>query len=160
MVGSVKALSAELQSNGAGDSLYLFAYAEQGQEAEVMNQLRTPQLRELHFSRPLPPDNQLMGGRLELMLYSTGFVAAMCHVQLPGNSGPWAGIGVLSSRASHLDTAQKLMRKTMDGRRYGRRAKLSQKDNRGQAATFDEACSFLHYCGLRDFAPVVPEPGA
>lgn len=150
LVGSVNAFSAELQSNGAGDGLYLFAYAEQGQEAAVMNQLRTPQLRELHFSRPLPPDNQLMGGRLELMLYPTGFVAAMCHVQLPGNSGLWAAIGILSSRGSHLDIAQKLMRKAMDGRRYGRRANLSQKDGRGQATTFDEACSFLNYCGLGD----------
>jgi hypothetical protein len=84
----------------------------------------------------------------------------MCHVPLPGNSGLWAGIGVLSSRASHLDTAQKLMRKVMDGRRYGRRAKLSHKDNRGQAVTFDEACPFLNYCGLRESAADVPELGA
>lgn len=145
---SVNAYVSELQTQGFGDDLYLFAYAEPGQEAEQVNQFRTQQLRELHFSRPLPPDNQLMSGRLELMLYPTGFMAAICHVQLPGNSGLWAAIGFLSSRADHLDTAQKLLRKTMAGNRYGRRWRMSQKDGRPQPGTFEEGCSFLNYCGL------------
>jgi hypothetical protein len=46
---SVNSFTGELQIHGKGDSLYMFAYADQGQDAEVVNQLRTPQLRELHF---------------------------------------------------------------------------------------------------------------
>lgn len=145
---SVNSFTAELQTFGTADSLHMFAYSEQGQDAEVVNQLRTPQLRELHFSRPMAPDHQLMSGRLELMLYPTGFMAAICHVPLPGSSGLWAGIGFLSTRANHLDTAQKLMRKAMGGNRYGRRGKLSQKDTRSQPNSFEEACGFLNYCGL------------
>lgn len=145
---SVNAFAGELQAHGLADSLYMFAYSEQGQDTETVNQLRTPQLRELHFSRPLAPDYQLMSGRLELMLYPTGFMAAICHVPLPGSSGLWIGIGFLSTRANHLDTAQKLMRKAMGGNRYGRRGKLSQKDTRAQPNSFEEACGFLNYCGL------------
>jgi len=68
---AVGAFTNELSRDKSGDSLYIFSYAEQGQETEVINRFRVSQLKELHFSRPLAPDGMLMGGRLELLLYPT-----------------------------------------------------------------------------------------
>lgn len=145
---SVDEFGGALQMRGAGDALHVVAYSEPGEEALVTNRLRVHQLRDLHFSRPLPPDGLLMGGRLELFLYPTAFVAAVFHIPLPGNAGLWAPIGVLSTRAEHLDTAQKLFRKALGGRRYGRRARFTQKDTRAQPVSFEDGCSFLNFCGL------------
>lgn len=151
---AVGAFASELQSDKSADSLYVFAYAEQGQEPEVMNQLRVPQLKELHFSRPLAPDGMLMGGRLELLLYPAGFMMALYHMSIPGNTGLWVPIGFMSTRPKHLDTAHKLFRKAMSGKRYGRRAKFSQKDLIPPANSFEEACTFLHYSGLSSTSEV------
>jgi hypothetical protein len=145
---TVNALSNELQDEKSSDSLYLFAYAEQGQESEVTNQLRVQQLKELHFSRPLAPDGMLMAGRLELLLYPTGFMIALYHISMPGSGGLWAPIGFISTLPKHLDTAHKLIRKAMSGKHYGRRARFTQKNGSLPPASFEENCSFLNYSGL------------
>lgn len=145
---TVTAFTNELSSEKSNDSLYIFAYAEQDQDAEVINRLRIPQLKELHFSRPYAPDGMLMGGRLELLLYPTGFMAAVCHVSMSTNSGLWVPVGFMSTLPEHLDIAHKLIRKAMTGKRYGHKARLSQKDMRGPQMQFEEGCSFLNYSGL------------
>jgi hypothetical protein len=145
---SVSALSNELCSEKSGDSLYVFAHAEQGQETMVTNQLRVPHLKELHFSRPSARDGILMAGRLELMLYPTGFMVALCHLSLPSSAGLWVPIGFMSSLPKHLDTAHKLIRATLGGKRYGRRARFAQKDSNYSPSSFEEGCSFLHYSPL------------
>lgn len=147
---AVGAFSNELQGDKSSDSLYLFVYAEQEEEFEVTNQLRVPQLKELHFSRPLAPDGMLMAGRLELLLYPAGFMMALCHISVPGNSGLWVPIGFMSILPKHLDTAQKLLRKAMAGKRYGRRARFSQKGTLEIPTSFELGCLFLQYSGLNN----------
>jgi len=151
---SVATFSNELQSDKSLDSLFLFAYAEQEQESVVTNQLRVPQLKELHFSRPLAPDGMLMAGRLELLLYPTGFMIALCHMSMPGSSGLWIPIGFMSTLPKHLDTAHKLLRKAMSGKRYGRRTRFLHKDAHSSPISFEEGCSFLQYSGLSDAGDV------
>lgn len=145
---TVSAFSNALVLDNSADSLCLLAYAEPGQEPEVVNRLRVSQLNELHFSRPLAPDGMLMAGRLELLLYPTGFMVALCHISTSGNAGLWVPIGVMSSLPKHLDIAHKLIRKAMSGKRYGQRARLSQKDSRLPQVLFEEGLSFLNYSGL------------
>ena len=147
---SVAELGAHLRGGKSSDNLHLLAYAEQGQEQAVLSRFRVQGLTELHFSRPLPPDGMLMGGRLELMLYPTGFMAAVIHLPSPGNPGLWMPIGIFSAMPKHLDLAQKLLRKAMGGRRYGRKARFSQKDTGMSPTTFEDALPFINYCGLAD----------
>ncbi len=145
---TVALLSGELRGEKSSDNLYVLAYAEQGQEQATAARYRVAGLSELHLSRPLQPDGMLMGGRLELMLYPTGFMVAVFHLPCPGSPGLWMPIGFMSQAPKHLDIAQKLLRTAMGGRRYGRRVKFSQKDTGATPATFEEGLSFLNYCGL------------
>lgn len=145
---TVAELLTQLRGNGGADSLHMLAYAEQGQEQIVLSRFRVQGLAELHFSRPLPPDGMLMGGRLELMLYPTGFMAAVIHLPSPGNPGLLMPIGILSATPKHLDLAQKLLRRAMGGKRYGRKARFSQQDLGVPPSTFEEGLPFLNYCGL------------
>lgn len=145
---SVAQLANVLKTGGSPDSLFLLANAEQGQESEVVSRFRVPQLNELHFSRPAMNDGALMAGRVELMLYPTGFVVAVYHLSLSGSSGLWAPIGFISTQPKHLDTAHKLIQSVMGRRRYGGRAKFSQRDDRVKPAAFEEGCPFLQYSGL------------
>lgn len=145
---TVSELASELGGDKDSDKLHLFTYAESGEEQAVLNRFRVKGLSELHFSRPLLPDGMLMGGRLELMLYPTGFMAALIHLPSPGNPGLRLPIGILSSTAKHLDLAQKLLEKAMGGRRYGRRARFSQRESMGSPTTFAEALPFLNYRSL------------
>lgn len=145
---TVAELSTQLRGEGGADSLHILAYAEQGQEQAVLSRFRVQGLTELHFSRPLPPDDMLMGGRLEVMLYPAGFMAAVIHLPSPGNPGLWMPIGILSRMPKHLDLAQKLLRRAMGGRRYGRKARFSQKETGVSPTTFEDGLAFLNYCGL------------
>ncbi|TCP15941.1 hypothetical protein [Simplicispira metamorpha] len=147
---TVAELGSHLRGGRSSDNLHLLAYAEQGQEQAVLSRFRVQGLTELHFSRPLPPDGMLMGGRLELMLYPTGFMAAVIHMPSPGNPGLWMPIGIFSAMPKHLDLAQKLLRKAMGGRRYGRKAKFSQKEAGVSPTTFEDGLPFINYCGLVD----------
>lgn len=143
-----------LSGEKSSDKLHLLAYAEHGQELAVLNRFRVQGLTELHFSRPLLPEGMLMGGRLELMLYPTGFMAAVIHLPSPGNPGLWMPIGIFSAMPKHLDLAQKLLRKAMGGRRYGRKARFSQKDTGVSPTTFEDGLPFINYCSLVDCAPL------
>lgn len=145
---TVSELESCLHGVNSSDNLHLLAYAEQGQEQAVVNRFRVQGLTELHFSRPLLPDGVLMGGRLELMLYPTGFMAALIHLPSPGNPGLRMPIGMFSAMPKHLDTAQKLLRKAMGGRRYGRKARFSQKETGFYPTTFEDALPFINYSGL------------
>jgi len=147
---SVNALSSALQTGGPGDDLYMFANAEPGEEADVTNSLRVPHLRELHFVRPQPAGGRLMAGRLEILLYPTAFMVAMFHLPVPGNEGLWVPIGFISSREDHLDTAHKLLRQAASGPRYGRRARFNHKAQLPPSVGFDDACTFLNYCTLKN----------
>lgn len=138
-----------LKTGTPSDTLYLFANAEQGQENEVLGRFRGLQLNELHFSRPGVNEGALMAGRVEIMLYPTGFVVALYHLSLPGSAGLWVPIGIISTQPKHLDTAHKLINSVMGRRRYGRRAKLTQRDERPIPATYEEGCPFLQYSGLK-----------
>ncbi|WP_045226894.1 hypothetical protein [Methyloterricola oryzae] len=146
--GAVSAFSSELQSEKSSDSLYLFACAEQDQENSATQQFRVPQLRELHYFRPLLAGGFLQSGRLELLLYPTAFMIALYHLPIAGSNGLWVPVGFMSTLPKHLDTAQKLLRKTIGGQRYGKRAQFNLREKREQPRSFEEACPFLQYCGL------------
>lgn len=148
---SVAQFTNVLKTGGAVDSLFIFANAEQGQENEVVAQFRVPQLNELHFSRSAIGDAPLMAGRVELMLYPTGFMVALYHLSLPGSVGLWAPIGFISTEPKHLHTAHKLIQSAMARRRYGGRAKFSQKDERVKPMSFEEGCPFLQFSGLSNY---------
>lgn len=96
----------------------------------------------------MAPDGMLMGGRLELLLYPTGFMAAVCHVSMSGNSGLWVPVGFMSTLPKHLNIAHKLIRKAMTGKRYGQKARLSQREVRVPQMLFEDGCPFLNYSGL------------
>ena len=145
---SVAQLTNVLKSGGGADSLFLFANSERGQESEVMSQFRVPHLNELHYSHPGLNEGPLMGGRLEVLLYPTAFMVATYHLSLPGSTGLWVPLGFISTLPKHLNTAHKLIQSAMSRRRYGGRAKFSQKDDRQKPTTFEDACPFLQFCGL------------
>lgn len=147
---TVNALSSALQVGGQGDDLYLFANAEPGEEANITNSLRVPHLQELHFVRPQPAGGRLMGGRLEILLYPAAFMVAMFHLPALGNEGLWVPIGFISSQDAHLDTAHKLLRQAGSGARYGRRARFNHKEQLQSPLGFDDACTFLNYCALKN----------
>jgi len=98
-----------------------------------------------------------MAGRLELLLYPTGFMMALYHFPIPGSNGLWVPIGFISTQPKHLDTAHKLIQSAMARKRYGRRAKFNHKDDRQVPTSFEEGCSFLQYSGLKNHAPVESE---
>jgi hypothetical protein len=137
-----------LKRSGSGDDLFIFAYADKGEDQIVTNQFKVEQLKELHFSRPLIPDKKLMSGRLELLLYPTGFMTALIHISLSRTDTLWVPVGFISTLPKHLDTAQKLLQKAMSGNRYGKRARFGQKDARPAPETFKDACPFLQYSPL------------
>ena len=142
---TVSAFSSSLQSPASADDLFVFAYAEQGEESAAREKYRVQRLKELHFSHPSAPDGRLMSGRLELLLYPTGFMAALSHVSLAGAGGLWMPIGFISTLPKHLDLAQKLFQRAMSGSRYGGRARFSQRDARSVPIGFESACTFLNY---------------
>lgn len=145
---AVSEFSGALQKIGSGDDLFVFAYADKGEDRDILNRYRVKKLKELHFSRPLIPDKKLMSGRLELLLYPTGFMAALIHISHVNADNLWVPIGFISTLPRHLDTAHKLMQKAMSGNRYGKRASFSQKDARPVAEIFQAGCPFLHYSPL------------
>ena len=130
-----------------GDALHVFAYAERGRETEISHQFRTSKPYELHFSRPILPDGVLMGGRLEILLYPTGFMTALYHLSVADDCGLWIPIGFISTLPKHLDTAHELLKKAMSGNRYGGTATWSTRKNSSQS--FEENCSFLNYCKIK-----------
>jgi len=86
---TVRAFSDSLQGRDCVDEVFVFAYAERGEEAVIRERYRVkPLLKELHFSHPMVPDRQLMSGRLELLLYPTGFMAALLHLDF-GHFSAW-----------------------------------------------------------------------
>ncbi|MCU0553491.1 MAG: hypothetical protein MUF17_01805, partial [Syntrophales bacterium] len=143
--GTVASLVNQMRLKDSADDLYVFAAAEHGTEASVTNQFRVQGLRELHLFRPQLGDGPIMGGRLELMMYPTAFVAVMFHMSLPGNSGLWLPIGFISTLPRHLDTAHKVLCRAMGTGRYAGRARFRPADSQGASQAFEEACSFLSY---------------
>ena len=144
-VGSVDEV---LKSDGQLNDLYLCAYVDKGHEEKTTYEYRIKGLRELHFSRPLLPDKQLFGGRLEILLYPTAFVFALYHVSLPESPGLWAPVGFVSTLPRHLDIAHKLLRKAMSGNRYGGRARFTKGDKLPHPGSFEEGLPFLNFESL------------
>ena len=96
-----------------------------------------------------------MQGRLELFLYPTGFVAALFHLSIPGNSTQWAPVGFVSALQKHTETAHRLFELAAGGPNYGGR--YSDNRNQGaqaQDALFSEACGFLYFSDLRNKASI------
>lgn len=133
------------------DALYIFAYAERGQETTISNLFRIPKQNgpgyELHFSRPILPDGVLMEGRLELLLYPTGFMTAIYHLSGLDEAGLWFPIGFISTLPKHLYKAHELLRKAMSGTRYAGTAIWSKKKN--SSLNFEQNCGFLNYCAIK-----------
>ena len=130
--------------------LQLFAQAEQGQEAFTASVLKVPEIQSLHFFRPSTVGDPTMQGRLELFLYPTGFVAALFHLSIPGNSSQWAPVGFVSALPKHTETSHRLFELAVGGSKYGGR----YADNRAyidqaQTANFSESCGFLCFSDLR-----------
>jgi hypothetical protein len=135
----------------AHSDLHLFAQAEPGQDAAVASVLKIPEIRHLHFFRRAKVGDPAMQGRLELFLYPTGFVAAMFHLSIPGNSSQWAPVGFVSALSKHTEAAHRLFEIVAGGSNYGGR--YSDNRNSGsqnQDAVFSEACGFLHFSDLRN----------
>lgn len=140
-----------------GDTLYVFAYAEIGQDTEISNQFRISKPYELHFSRPILPDCVLMEGRLEILLYPTGFMTALYHLSVSDDCGLWLPIGFISTLPKHLDKAHELLKKAMSGNRYGGSARFTQ-SGRHLLASFEENCPFLNYSRIiGDFVDITYE---
>lgn len=144
---AITLFSETLKAEGQGDGIALCAYSEAGQDQQVTTALLVSKLREIHFSRPLPPDGRLMGGRLELMLYPCSFMAAVFHLPAPGEPGLWLPVGFISRQSKHLELAQKLLRTAMSGNRYAARGK-GGKAAGARAQSFEEGLPFLNYCPI------------
>ena len=154
---SVSQFTNVLRAGGSSDALYVLTNAEQGHENEVLSRFRVHELNELHFFRLGSNESPLMAGRVELMLYPTGFVVALYHLSIPGSKGLWVPIGFISTRPEHLDTAHKLICGRMARKRYGRRARFSQKDGRPMPTTFEDGCPFLQYSGIKQKGAEEPD---
>lgn len=133
----------------ASSGLQLFAQAEQGQEALIASVLKIPEIQSLHYFRPSNIGDPTMQGRLELFLYPTGFVAALFHFSIPGNSSQWAPVGFVSALSKHTETAHKLFELAVGGSKYGGK----YVDNRSfydqsQAINFSANCGFLCFSDL------------
>ncbi len=138
-------------SGRSHSELQLFAQAEEGQEATIANVLKISEIRNLHFFRRSTVGDHTMQGRLELFLYPTGFVAALFHLSIPGNSSQWAPVGFVSALQKHTETAHRLFELAAGGPNYGGR--YSDNRNKGiqtQDALFSEACGFLYFSELRN----------
>lgn len=143
---TVKAIAEVFHGEPSDDELFLLAPVELGQEQQATGRFRVRGLKEVHFYKPSSTDGaQHFDGRLELMLYPTGFMVAMIHLSPPGNSGLWLPIGFASSLPKHMDAAKKTLKAVSGGRRYGGRARLSQKDTRRVPSSFEEGLPFLNY---------------
>lgn len=130
--------------------LQLFAQTEQGQEALIASVLKVPQIESLNFFRPSTVGDPTMQGRLELFLYPTGFVAAMFHLSIPGNSSQWAPVGFVSALPKHTETAHKIFELAVGGSKYGGRYADNRVSNEeARAVNFQESCGFLCFTDLR-----------
>ena len=143
-------------SGKAHCDLHLFAQAEHGQEAAVANVLKISEINNLHFFRRSLVGDPAMQGRLELFLYPTGFVAALFHLSIPGNSSQWAPVGFISALSKHTETAHRLFDLAAGGSNYGGRYSDSRNQSiQAQAPLFSESCGFLYYSDLRNTASAV-----
>ena len=141
--------------------LQLFAQAEEGQEAAIANILKIPEIRNLHFFRRATVGDPAMQGRLELFLYPTGFVAALFHLSIPGNSTQWAPVGFVSALQKHTETAHRLFELAAGGPNYGGRyADNRNKGVQTQDSLFSEACGFLYFSDLRNKGSTVIDEDA
>jgi hypothetical protein len=137
---------------------HLFACAEPGQEPTVGNVLKVPEIRNLHFFRPATVGDPTMMGRLELFLYPTGFVAALYHLSIPGNSGQWAPVGFVSSLPKHTETAHRLFELSAGGPNYSGQLQDRRNPNGPiQNPRFSDACGFLYFSDLSVKSPSVVE---
>jgi hypothetical protein len=128
---------------------HLFACAEPGQEPAVSNVLKIPEIRHLHFFRPATVGDPTMKGRLEIFLYPTGFVAALYHLSIPGNSGQWAPVGFISSLPKHTGTAHRLFELSAGGSNYrGRHLDGRKSNGQSENMRFFEACGFMCFSDL------------
>jgi hypothetical protein len=138
--------------------LHLFALAEPGQEQLVASVLRTPEIRHLHFFRRASVGDPTMKGRLEIFLYPTGFVAALYHLSIPGNSSQWAPVGFISALPKHTEAAHRLLELAAGGPNYGGRLPEGRSSNvQPQNPLFSDACGFLYFSDLRGKSPTTPE---
>lgn len=137
---------------------HLFACAEPGQESAVANVLKVPEIRHLHFFRPATVGDPTMKGRLELFLYPTGFVAALYHLSIPGNSGQWAPVGFISSLPKHTEVAHRLFELAAGGTNYkGRLPDGRNPNGQPQNLLFSDACGFMYFSDLLVKAPSTEE---
>ena len=137
---------------------HLFARAEPGQEPTVANVLRVPEIRHLHFFHPATIGDPTLKGRLELFLYPTGFVAALYHLSIPGNSGQWAPVGFVSSLAKHTEVAHGIFGLAAGGQNYSGRFQEGRSSNtQPQNLRFSEACGFMSFEYLPGKAPTTVE---
>ena len=143
----------ELNSALEGKStneIQLFVRSEPGQEAMLANVLKIPEIKHLHFFRQSAVGDPTMKGRLELFLYPTGFVAALFHLSIPGNSSQWAPVGFLSSLQKHTVAAHRLFELAAGGANYsGRFAESRSQNAQAETPRFADACGFLYYSDLR-----------
>ena len=115
----------------------------------MFNVLKVPEIRHLHFFRPATVGDPTMKGRLELFLYPTGFVAALYHLSIPGNSGQWAPVGFISSLPKHTSTAHRLFELSAGGSNYRGRQPDGRNSNRQpENMGFSEACGFMCFSDL------------
>lgn len=145
-------ISLELK-DGNHDELHLFAAAETGAEQAVTNHFRGPEIKNLHLYRPTDSVDYSMGGRLELLIYPPGFVVAMFHLSIPGDSTLRAPVGIISSRAKDVKNARQVILELAAEQRYLGKANFGK-----QVARTSEQPSLLAECGFICYSDLLIKP--
>ncbi len=141
-------ISKSIKSDKTDDNLFILTNSERGQEIDVSNRFRVPRLKELHFLRPnINTSTLIKSGRLELMLYPTGFVVALYHFSIPSSNGILIPIGIISSLPKHLAVAHKLIRSSLSGRGYGGKSS-TQRGHNQTLQDIEEVFTFLNYSDI------------
>lgn len=142
---TVSAFTDAMREKGSVDDLHVFSSAEPGTESLVTNRFRVGGLQNLHFFRSTSGGDLTMNGRLEILLYPTGFVAVLFHASMPSAMGLWIPVGFISNSPRHLEIAHNILCRVMGAGRYGGTAKFSAVARSSGARSFEEACSFLDF---------------
>ncbi len=131
---------------GGGDALYVFDFAEVGQEQNVSSRYSNTGVSELHLLRPGGVASAPWAGMLELVLYPCSFGVVMLHVPVEGCPGVSASVGVLTRTTSHLRLIHRLILDRAAGSHYvGKHSSKKQSTRTRPSSGMAENCGFLHY---------------
>lgn len=131
------------------DKLFVFCSAEEEQESTVATKFKETNLTNIYLYRSADAGVKAINGSLELLLYPTGFMVALCHLPSPDFPSVRIPVGFISIQPKHLELAHKLILASVGNKHYVGRFNPNNKVSTRSISTFETACSFLNYTDYR-----------